>query len=74
MPRGGPAYPGLLLFKMLLVGLWHGDLSDESVEDNVVWYRAEPGYRLHADKAYGNRKHREALKARGIKNGIQARR
>ncbi len=21
---GRPAYPGLLLFKMLLVGLWHG--------------------------------------------------
>jgi transposase, IS5 family len=30
---GRPAYPGLLLFKMLLVGLWHGDLSDESVEE-----------------------------------------
>jgi len=29
---GRPAYPGLLLFKMLLVGLWHGGLSDESVE------------------------------------------
>jgi len=26
---------------------------------------------LHADKVYGNRKHREALKAWGIKNGIQ---
>jgi IS5 family transposase len=31
----------------------------------------EPGNRLHGDKAYGSRKHREALKARGIKNGIQ---
>ncbi len=30
---GRPAYPGLLLFKMLLVGLWDGGLSDESVED-----------------------------------------
>jgi len=30
---GRPAYPGLLLFKMLLVGIWHGGLSDESVED-----------------------------------------
>lgn len=30
---GRPAYPGLLLFKMLLVGLWHGGLSDEAVED-----------------------------------------
>ncbi|MDR4653059.1 MAG: transposase [Nitrosomonas sp.] len=30
---GRPAYPGLLLFKMLLVGLWHDGLSDESVED-----------------------------------------
>ena len=30
---GRPAYPGLLLFKMLLVGLWHGGLSDESVEE-----------------------------------------
>jgi IS5 family transposase len=25
----------------------------------------EPGNRLHGDKAYGSRKHREALKARG---------
>jgi transposase, IS5 family len=30
---GRPAYPGLLLFKILLVGLWHGGLSDEAVED-----------------------------------------
>ena len=30
---GRPAYPGLLLFKMLLTGIWHGGLSDESVED-----------------------------------------
>lgn len=30
---GRPAYPGILLFKMLLVGLWNGGLSDESVED-----------------------------------------
>ncbi len=30
---GRPAYPGLLLFKMLLAGIWHGGLSDESVED-----------------------------------------
>lgn len=30
---GRPAYSGLLLFKMLLVGIWHGGLSDESVED-----------------------------------------
>ncbi|WP_152976362.1 IS5 family transposase, partial [Methyloglobulus morosus] len=30
---GRPAYPGLLLSKMLLVGLWHGGLSDEAVED-----------------------------------------
>ncbi len=29
---GRPAYPGLLLFKMLLVGLWHGGLSDQAVE------------------------------------------
>ena len=28
-----PAYPGLLLFKMLLIGIWNGGLSDESVED-----------------------------------------
>ncbi len=27
-----PAYPGLLLFKMLLIGLWYGGLSDKSVE------------------------------------------
>lgn len=30
---GRPAYPGLLLFKMSLAGIWHGGLSDESVED-----------------------------------------
>jgi len=30
---GRPAYSGLLLFKMLLVGIWHGGLSDEAVED-----------------------------------------
>ncbi|MCX8519875.1 MAG: transposase, partial [Methylophilaceae bacterium] len=27
-----PAYSGLLLFKMLLVGIWYGGLSDERVE------------------------------------------
>ncbi|MFZ1852450.1 MAG: transposase [Nitrosomonas sp.] len=32
MQRDG-AYSGLLLFKMLLVGIWNGGLSDESVED-----------------------------------------
>src|SRR6187431_1668617 len=30
---GRPAYPGLLLFKMLLAGIWNGGLSDEAVED-----------------------------------------
>ncbi|PXW88329.1 transposase-like protein DUF772 [Nitrosomonas sp. Nm84] len=30
---GRPAYPGLLLFKMLLAGIWHGGLSDEALED-----------------------------------------
>ena len=30
---GCPAYSGLLLFKILLVGIWNGDLSDEAVED-----------------------------------------
>jgi len=30
---GRPAYPGLLLFKMLLVGIWNGGLSDEAVDD-----------------------------------------
>lgn len=30
---GRPAYSGLLLLKMLLVGIWNGGLSDESVED-----------------------------------------
>ena len=30
---GRPVYSGLLLFKMLLVGIWNGGLSDESVED-----------------------------------------
>ncbi|MBY0473991.1 MAG: transposase [Nitrosomonas sp.] len=32
---GRPAYPGLLLFKMLPVGVWHGGLSDEAVEDRA---------------------------------------
>lgn len=31
----------------------------------------KPGTRVHADKAYCSQLHREALKARGIKNGIQ---
>jgi IS5 family transposase len=30
---GRPAYSGLLLFKMLLIGIWNGGLSDESVEN-----------------------------------------
>ena len=29
------------------------------------------GTRIHADKAYSSQKHRDALKSRGIKNGIQ---
>ncbi len=31
----------------------------------------KPGTRVHTDKAYCSKKHREALKARGIRNGIQ---
>ena len=31
---GRPAYSGLLLFKMLLPGIWY-DLSDEKVEESV---------------------------------------
>ncbi|MBS0298348.1 MAG: transposase [Proteobacteria bacterium] len=31
----------------------------------------QPGIRVHADKAYSSQKHRDALKSRGIKNGIQ---
>jgi IS5 family transposase len=31
---GRPAYKGILLFKMLLIGIWYG-LSDERVEDMV---------------------------------------
>jgi IS5 family transposase len=31
---GRPAYSGLLLFKMLLIGIWY-DLSDERVEESV---------------------------------------
>ena len=30
---GRPAYPGILLFKMLLVGIRHGGLSDVAIED-----------------------------------------
>ena len=33
MLPAGPAYPGLLLFKMLLVGIWNDGLNDEAVED-----------------------------------------
>lgn len=33
--------------------------------------RIEPGSRIHADKAYCSQKHRDALKVRSIKNGIQ---
>ena len=29
---GRPAYPGILLFKMLMIGIWNGGLSDEKVE------------------------------------------
>jgi len=44
MQRGRPAYSRLLLLKMLLVGIWNGGLSDESVEDmansnlHVMWF------------------------------------
>ena len=31
----------------------------------------KPDARIHGDKAYCSQKHREALKARGIRNGIQ---
>jgi len=31
----------------------------------------QPGTRIHADKAYSSQKHRDALRSRGIKNGIQ---
>lgn len=31
----------------------------------------KPGNRVHADKAYYSQKHHDALKSRGIKNGIQ---
>jgi len=32
---GRPAYPGLLLFKMLLTGIWMGGLSDVQVEEQA---------------------------------------
>ena len=32
---GNPAYSGLLLFKMLLIGIWNGGLSDRDVEEMV---------------------------------------
>ncbi len=31
----------------------------------------QPGTRIHADKAYSSQKHRDTLKSRGFKNGIQ---
>ncbi len=46
---GRPIYCGLLLFKMLLAGIWNGGLSDESVEDmansNLHVMRFLGGYR-----------------------------
>ena len=33
--------------------------------------RIEPNSRVHDDKAYCSQKHRDALKVRDIKNGIQ---
>jgi len=49
---GHPAYPGLLLFRMLLIGIWHGGLSDEAVEDmaNVNQHDSRPMLEL-LDKA-----------------------
>ena len=41
---GHPAYSGLLLFKILLMGIWNGALSDEATEDmansylHVIWF------------------------------------
>ena len=32
---GQPSYSGILLFKMLLVGVWNGNLSDRLVEEMV---------------------------------------
>jgi len=46
----------------------HDSLPMLALLDKVA---VKPGSRLHADKAYSSQKHREALKARGIKNGIQ---
>lgn len=37
---GRPAWSGLLLFKMLLVGIWKGGLSDEpveSIDSEIIW-------------------------------------
>jgi len=31
----------------------------------------QPGTRIYADRAYSSEKHRDALKSRSIKNGIQ---
>ena len=42
--------------------------TDQPLLDKV---NIQSGSCIHADKAYGSQKHRDALKLRGIKNGIQ---
>ena len=52
-----PVVPHILDIHLLLVLLDKADI--------------QPGIRIHADKAYSSQKQRNALKSRGIKNGIQ---
>lgn len=61
---GCPVYPDLLLFKMLLMGLWHGSLGDEAVEEMVKINRqvegcnllVKPGCRVNASITHSPRK------------------
>ncbi|WP_256205463.1 transposase [Nitrosomonas cryotolerans] len=41
------------------------------MENAITRQPLKPGSRVYGDKAYCSQKHREALKSRGIKNGIQ---
>lgn len=58
---------GLVLAVETTADNCHDSLSMLALLDKAS---IKPGSRLHADKAYSSQKHREALKARGIKNGI----
>lgn len=49
------------------------EVTQLGVDSEARWVRkgGKSGTRIHADKAYYSLKHRDSLKLRGIKNGIQ---